>query len=77
LSYLAREIRNVTIQNYSVVGPTVGSFLVQARYGNHLIVVETPMEVAKRLKNGDMDEKQWVKLARITLDGKPIQPVLD
>ena len=74
--YLAREIKNVTLQSYAAVGPTVGSFMVQARYGNHLLIVETPMEVARGLIEGRLDEQQWLRAANVTLDGTPIQPVL-
>ncbi len=75
--YLAREIRSLTEQNYDAVGQSVSRFMVQARYGNHLMVVETPMEVVRGLKNGRLDEAQWLRAAKLTLDGKAIEPALN
>jgi hypothetical protein len=75
--YLVHEIRGLTEQAFAAVGPGGGPFMVQARYGNHLMVVETSMEVARALRMDRIDEKQWSRQARFTLDGTPIQPALE
>ena len=77
LKYLVREIKNLTEQSFATVGTSAKSFMVQARYGNHLMVVETPMEVVRALKTGRIDDKQWSKQAKFTLDGTQIQPVFE
>jgi hypothetical protein len=77
LKYLVKELKSLTEQGFSNVGQSASSFMVQARYGNHLMVVETPMEVVRALKNGRIDDKQWARQAKFTLDGTVIQPVFD
>jgi len=75
--YLVREIMSLTEQNFDNYGQGVKRFMVQARYGNHLMVVDTPMEVVRGLKSGRLDERQWLRAATLTLDGQPIQPTLN
>jgi len=77
LKYLVRELKSLTEQSFSTVGATAKSFMVQARYGNHLMVVETPMEVVRALKTGRIDDKQWARQAKFTLDGTVIQPTFE
>jgi hypothetical protein len=74
LRYLIREVKSLTQQSFANVGQTVGSFMVQARFGNHILVAQTPMEVARGLREGRLDDSQWVRAASITLDGQTILP---
>ena len=77
LKYLVREMRSLTEQMFAAVGPGGGPFVVQARYGNHLMVVNTSMEVVRALRAGRIDEKQWAKGAFFTLDGVSVRPALE
>ncbi len=77
LRYLVQEVRSLTEQTFANVGGTAGSFMVQARYGNHLLVVETPVAVARGLRDGRYDEKVWARQAKMSLDGRAISPELD
>jgi len=74
LKYLVKELKSLTEQSFNTYGSAAKSFMVQARYGNHLMVVETPMEVVRALKTGRIDDKQWARQAKFTLDGSEIQP---
>jgi hypothetical protein len=76
LKYLIREVKSLTEQSYGSVGPTAGKFTIQARWGSHVLVAETPMEVVRGMREGRLDEGQWVRAARIELDARPIEPDL-
>ncbi len=76
LRYLLREVKSLTEQSFANIGGTAGSFMVQARYGNHLLVAQTPVAVVRGLREGRLDDTQWVRAATITLDGQAISPDL-
>ena len=75
--YLAREIGRLTSEVFGTVGGGIRMVVVQARYGNHLMVVETPIEVAKALREGRIGEKRWLEASKASLDGTAIEPKLD
>jgi len=74
LKYLVKELKSLTEQSFNTYGTSASPYMVQARYGNHLMVVETAMEVVRALKTGRIDDKQWARQAKFTLDGSEIQP---
>jgi len=76
LRYLLREVKSLTEQSFANIGAAAGSFIIQARYGNHLLVTQTPTEVVRGLRDGRLDDAQWVRAATITLDGQAISPDL-
>jgi len=76
LKYLLREVKSLTEQSYASVGPGAGRFTIQARWGSHVLVAETPAEVVRGMREGRLDENQWVRAARIELDARPIEPDL-
>jgi len=76
LKYVLREVKSLTEQSYASVGGTAGSFTIQARWGSHVLVAETPLEVVRGMREGRLDEGQWVSAARIALDARPIEPDL-
>jgi hypothetical protein len=75
--YLAREIGKLTGEVFGSVGGAVKVVVVQARYGNHLMVVETPVEVARGLREGRIGEKRWLEGSKVSLDGAVIEPRLE
>ena len=76
LKYLLKEVRQLTEQNFATAGDTVGTYMVQARYGVHLLVVESPMETVRALRQGRVDDARWLRASTVILDGREIRPEL-
>ena len=77
VKYLAKEIGRLTGEVFGSVGGGIRTVVVQARYGNHLMVIETPLEVARALKEGRIGEKRWLEASKAVLDGTAIEPKVE
>ncbi len=75
--YLAREVRMLTQQSFQATGTGVARYIVRAQYGGRLLEVVTPMEVARDLASGRLDDRRWLRASRVTLDGEEIEPMIE
>ncbi len=74
LNPLLNEASRVVQTVAKDLGDTVAGISLRAHYGANVLTVDTPLDIARRLANGQLTTQQWLNSSNVNVNRESVKP---